>query len=312
MAMLFYSTGSEAGQADAWVDAVKSGVPGLEVWLFPELGDGAEIEYLLTWKPTGLEFAALPNLKAIFSLGAGVDHLLKLPDLPPDVPVVRLVDRLLTNQMTEYVVMSVLFHHRRMLDYRALQAEARWENLLPPDTEAATVGFLGLGVMARASLDVLKRFDFRLAGWGRTARAIDGVECYRGADGLTEMLARTDILVCLLPHTPETVGVISASTLGCLRPGAALINAGRGQAVIDADLLAALDAGRLSGATLDVFNDEPLPADHPYWRHPRVVVTPHVASETIPRSAGLAVAENIRRLEAGQSPIELVDRARGY
>jgi glyoxylate/hydroxypyruvate reductase A len=234
------------------------------------------------------------------------------PTLPDGVPLVRLVDRLLTNRMTEFVTLAVLRHHRRALEYGALQAEGRWQPLTPPDTERTTVGILGLGEMGRASAAMLRSFGFQVVGWSRTAKRLPGVTAHHGTAGLEAVLRASRILVSLLPLTPETTGLLNARTLALLPRGASLVCAGRGAHLVDEALLAALDSGHIAGATLDVFNDEPLPPEHPYWSHPRVVVTPHVASETNPRSAAGVVADSIRRFEAGEPVANVVDRARGY
>jgi glyoxylate/hydroxypyruvate reductase A len=256
---------------------------------------------------------AYPNLKAIFSLGAGVDHLFRDADLPAGVPVVRLVDKALTRNMTEYVVHWVLHYHRGFPQYAELQRRGEWRALPVPDPpERKRVGIMGLGVLGGDVARALLGLGFTVAGWSRTPKQIDGVESFAGDAGLVPFLSRLHNLVCLLPLTPETEGIIDRQTLSALPPGAFVINVARGGHLVEEDLLAALDAGHIAGATLDVFRTEPLPEDHPFWHHPRVVVTPHVASQTDPRSAADEVAANIRRIRAGQPPINIADPTRGY
>ncbi len=282
----------------------------LRDWSAP--GDPSEIEYALVWQPPRGALRGFPNLKAIFSIGAGIDHLSSDPDLPDGVPIVRMVEPGLTAGMIEFVVMSALYHHRFMLDYAAQQQGKVWREIEQIPTSQRRVGILGLGVLGGACAERLRDFGFPVAGWSRRAKTIAGVESFHGADGLTPFLNRSDILVCLLPLTGDTEGILNAETLAALPRGAALIGVGRGKHTVEADLLAALDSGQIGAATLDVFRDEPLPPDSRFWNHPRVVLTPHVASMTIAETAAEAVAANIRRMQAGQAPEPIVDLKRGY
>jgi glyoxylate/hydroxypyruvate reductase len=218
----------------------------------------------------------------------------------------------LTAGMSEYVVLAVLNHHRFMLDYAAQRRERIWEEIPQLPAEARQVGMLGLGVLGRDALDKLKPFGFKLAGWSRSPKSITGVTCFHGPGGLDEFLAGTDILVCLLPLTPETEDILNRETFSKLPAGAAVVSAGRGRQVVETDLLEALDSGQIGGATLDVFRDEPLPQDHPFWEHPRVFMTPHIASMTVPETAVRAVVANIQRLQSGEALQHVVDLKRGY
>ena len=247
----------------------------------------------------------------IFSVGAGIDHLKNDPELPA-LPVVRMVEPGLTAGMTEYVVWAVLHHHRFMLDYAEQQRERRWEELNQIAARRRRVGILGLGHLGQDAAEKLALFGFPISGWSRGPKQVPGVTCHHGAEGLKAFLAETDILVALLPWTEETDGILNAETLGRLPKGAALINVGRGGLQVEEDIVAALDSGQLSGATLDVFREEPLPADSPFYGHPRVVMTPHIASMTIPETAVAAVLAQIRRFEAGQELQHTVDFERGY
>lgn len=298
---------------DDWRTALLAEEPGLDIRMFPDAGDPAAIEAAVVWTSHDMaELRRYPNLRLIVSMGAGVDHLLRPPGPPPGVPVARLKDARLTQGMTEWVLLNVLRFHRQDPEYRALQAARRWEELPAPETASRRVGILGLGELGAAAADALLALGFPVMGWSRSLKAKPGVESFHGADGLEAMLRRADILVCLLPLTPETRGILDRRTLGLLPRGAFVLNAARGGHVAQEDLLAALDSGHVAGAALDVFEPEPLPADHPLWAHPRVVVTPHAASITIPSSAAPQVVENLRRARTGRPLINLVDFGAGY
>jgi len=311
MALLFSSKGDDPAR---WRAELNARLPDLEFRVWPDgVGDPLEIEYALAWRPKPGALRAFPNLKAIFSLGAGVDHVFRDADLPAGVPVVRLVDKALTRNMTEYVLHWVLHYHRGFPQYAELQRRGEWRALSIPDPpQRKRVGIMGLGVLGGAVARALLGLGFTVAGWSRTSKHIDGVESFAGDAGLSPFLGRLHILVCLLPLTPETDGIIDRRTLSTLPAGAFVINVARGGHVVEEDLVAALDAGHVAGATLDVFREEPLPENHPFWRHPRVIVTPHVASQTDPRSAADEVAANILRIRAGQPPINIADPIQGY
>ncbi len=303
---------TDIDRGNAWAEALAANYPELKTYNWPYDGDPAEIDYALVWQPPEGELKRYPKLKAIFSVGAGVDHLASDPDLPEGVPVVRMVEPSLTAGMAEYVTLAVLNHHRFMIDYAAQRREKVWEELLQLPAEARQVGVLGLGVLGRSALDTLKPFGFKLAGWSRSPKSISGVTCFHGSFGLDEFLAATDILICLLPLTPETEGILNAEAFAKLPVGAAVVNVGRGGHLVEDDLLEALDSGQVGGATLDVFREEPLPEEHPFWEHPRVFMTPHIASMTVPATAVRAVVANIQRLEAGEALQHVVDMKRGY
>ncbi|MDI3305742.1 MAG: glyoxylate/hydroxypyruvate reductase A [Acetobacteraceae bacterium] len=296
-----------------WRDALLALDPGLEIRMFPDAGEPRDIEAAVVWTSHDMaELRRYPNLKLIFSMGAGVDHLMRPPGPPPGIPVARLVDMRLTQGMTEWVLLNVLRFHRQDPEYRALQAARVWEELPAPDTAARRIGILGLGELGGAAARALVALGFPVMGWSRRPKTMEGVECFHGEEGLSAMLPLADILVCLLPLTPETRGIINARTLGLLPRGAYLLNAARGGHVVQPDLLAALNSGQVAGAALDVFEPEPLPPDHPFWTHPKVILTPHAASITIPRSAAPQVVENLRRAREGRPLINLVDFAAGY
>jgi len=309
MALLFRSTVDSAARWRAQLTTLSQT---LDIRVWPEIGDRAAIDYALVWRPEPGFLASLPNLKLILSLGAGVDHLLGDPLLPRHLPIVRLVDPHMTDAMSEYVVLQVLRLHRRDLDYRAQQEAREWRELDQKNAAERRVGILGLGELGRDAAKKLKMLGFDVAGWSRSEKTLAGIESHAGAGGLPALLARSEILVCLLPLTAETEAILNARTLALLPKGAALVNAARGAHLVEADLLAALASEQISAAVLDVFNDEPLPAGHPFWHHPRVVVTPHVAAFTNPATAAPIILDNIRRFEAGHPLLNRVDPARGY
>lgn len=310
MSILFSCSWADA---ETWRRAFADAAPDLAFRVWPdEVEAPAEVGYAVVWAPKRGELRRYPNLAAIFSVGAGVDHILRDRDLPAGVPIVRLIEPTLARRMTEYVVHWVLHYHRDAHRYRAQQARGEWRELAPVAAGERRVGILGLGALGRAAAVALAGFGFAVAGWSRTPKAVAGVESFAGAESLTAFLARTDILVCLLPLTAATEGVIDARALAALPAGAVVINAARGGHVVEDDLLAALDSGHVAAATLDVFRDEPLPAAHPFWRHPGVAVTPHVAAMTDPKAAASAIARNIRRLGRGDPPVGLVDPKTGY
>ena len=290
---------------------------GRRVVLLPDAGlDPAEVHYAAVWKPVPGDLASFTNLRAIFNLGAGVDALMADKSLP-DVPLVRVAVPDLTNRMTEYVVLHVLMHHRQELYLRQSQREKRWEPKYQWPASAVTVGVMGLGTLGADAADVLRRLGFRVAGWSRSPRTIDGVECFHGAAQIEAFLRKTDVLVCLLPLTPETHGILNRDAFAKLNRNSplgapVLINAGRGGLQNEADILACLDDGTLGAASLDVFVQEPLAADSRFWTHPKVVLTPHNAADTDADAISAYVAEQIARFEAGGALENVVDRARGY
>jgi glyoxylate/hydroxypyruvate reductase A len=308
MALMFLSADDPA---EAWRAALLAEIPELDFRTWPGVGDPAAIDLALVWQPPPGELARYPNLRAILSLGAGIDGLLAQQGLP-DVPIARMVDPSLTRTMTEYVVLATLRHHRQFDHFEREQRATRWRYAFPPQAADRRVGVMGLGVLGSAAAASLAAHGFPVAGWSRETRQLSGIESFAGRAGLPAFLARTDILVCLLPLTSDTAGILNAPTFGDLPRGAYLINVARGAHLVEADLIAALDSGQLAGATLDVFREEPLPAGDPLWRHPKVLITPHVASYASPLTAAEGVAANIRRARAGQPLLHQVDRARGY
>lgn len=286
-----------------------------EVVLSPD-GAADAIDYAVVWKHEHGLLAKLPGLKAIFSIGAGVDHVLSDPDLP-DVPVVRVVASNLTQHMVDYVVWRVTDHHRQGMFYRSEQARRNWCDAAQPPSPEVSVGILGLGELGRAAAKALGAIGYSVKGWTRTPRTVDGVETFSGEAGLTPFLNATDILVVLLPHTPATEGIIDYDLLSKLRRdnglgGASLINAGRGKLQKEVDILRALDDGTLKEASLDVFETEPFATSSPLWSHPRVLVTPHAAATSDANHLVPLMLEQMARLERGEPLQHVVDRAAGY
>lgn len=303
---------------DVWTAAMRKVAPSLDVRAWPDsMGDVRDISYCAAWLPPPNVVKGLPNLEVIFSLGAGVDAILRDPTLPPNVPIVRVNDPDLTGRMTEYIVLQVLLHHRQQRRIDANQRAKVWDSFPTHAASALSVGIMGMGVMGQDSAVKLASLGFKVAGWSRTRKNIAGVDCFAGAAEFDAFLARTDILVSLLPATAETDGIINRDTIRKLsRKGPfgapIVINAGRGRQQVEADILAALDAGELHAATLDVFRTEPLPADSALWSHPRVTVTPHCAADSDPEVICAYVFRQIERHKAGKPLDNIVDVSRGY
>jgi glyoxylate/hydroxypyruvate reductase A len=295
-----------------WRDGLTAEFPDLDFRVHPELGDPAEIEVSLAWRLPRGTFPKLTGLKLIYCTGAGVDQLLRDPELPPDVPLARIVDRGQAQDMAAYVCHQVLDHHRRMGGFREAQRRREWmhESYLP--IAEGRVGVMGLGALGLVCAERLADLGFQVAGWTRGPRTHSRIACHAGAEGFAAFLARTDILVNVLALTPETEGILSAATFARLPKGAIVINVGRGGHLVEEDLLAALDSEQLGGATLDVFRTEPLPADSWLWTHPKVTVTPHIASLAYAGDVIRQIADNLRRLRDGLPLHNLVDRRRGY
>ena len=308
MALLFLSPDDPA---DGWRAELQARIPDLDVRIWPEIGDPGEIEIALVWRSPPGELARYPKLRAILSLGAGIDGLIADPDLP-DVPIARMVDPSLTRTMTEYVLLAVLRHHREFDRFERAQRAREWAYAFPPQAADRRVGIMGLGELGSAAAHRLVTHGFQVVGWSRSPKALDGVVSYAGRSELHAFLHRTDILVCLLPLTADTVGILDAATFAELPHGACVVNVARGQHLVEHDLVQALDSGHLGGATLDVFREEPLPQGSPLWSNPKVLVTPHVASYSVPATAADGVAANIRRVLAGEPLLHQVDRAKGY
>lgn len=302
---------------EVWFKAFAKYAPDREIVTEVKSGDEAAIDYALVWKQKRGSLANLPNLKVIFSLGAGVDHVFH-DDLVPDLPIVRTISPDLTMRMSEYVVWQVLDHHRLGPKYRAQQLKKIWrEDRRQPAANEVTVGIMGLGVLGRDAAEKLKTIGFNVSGWSRRPQNLEGVSTYHGKDGLAEFLKVVDILVCLLPLTPDTKGILSMAVFGRMKEEGPLgapivINAGRGGLQNEADILAALERGLLSAVSLDVFETEPLPETSPLWLNPKVTITPHAAASSSANALTPEIVKMIEDYEHDGTLSNLVDREKQY
>jgi len=316
LALLIHG-GTENWSPERWKKRFDVVCKDRSVLLLPDAAfDPVDVHYAAVWKPAPGELAAFPKLRVIFNLGAGVDALMADSSLPK-VPLVRVAVADLTDRMAEYVALHVLMHHRQEPYLRACQRAKRWQPKFQWPASAIAVGIMGLGTLGANAAEVLARIGFRVAGWSGSPKRIDGIECFHGQAQLGAFLERTDILVCLLPLTPDTRHILNRGLFARLNRNSplgapVLINAARGGLQNEADILACLDDGTLGAASLDVFADEPLPADSPFWTHPKIVLTPHNAADTDPDEISKYVARQIERLEAGGVLENVVDPARGY
>ncbi|MBW8902907.1 MAG: glyoxylate/hydroxypyruvate reductase A [Bradyrhizobium sp.] len=316
LALLIHG-GTDNWSPERWKSRFDDVCKGRRVWLLPDPAcDPAEATYAAVWKPAQGALAGFPNLRVIFNLGAGVDALMADPSLPK-VPLVRVSVGDLTGRMTEYVVLHVLMHHRQEPYLRSCQREKKWQPKHQWPASAISVGIMGLGTLGSNAATLVRQLGFAVSGWSRTPKQLDGIACFHGKAQLDDFLNQTDILVCLLPLTPDTRGILNRELFSKLhRAGPmgapVLINAGRGGLQNETDILDCLDDGTLAGASLDVFTKEPLPADSRFWTHPKVVLTPHNAADTDPEEISRYVARQIDRFESGDDLDNVVDPARGY
>ena len=302
---------SDPARGRQWAEVFARHAPEIDFRIWPDVGDPARVRFLAAWEPPDDLATRFPNLEVLFSSGAGVDQF-DFSALPATLPVVRMVEPGIVRGMVEYVTHAVLDLHRDMPAYRRQQARGEWQPLPVRTAGERRVGVLGLGSLGQAVLAQLVAFGFDCAGWSRSRHVIDGVACHAGADELGAFLARSEILVCLLPLTESTRGFLAAALFSKLPAGASLVHVGRGPQLFANDLLAALASGQLREAVLDVTDPEPLPPSHALWQHPNIRITPHIASMTQPLSAAEVVLDNLRRFDAGETMVGLVDRTRGY
>jgi glyoxylate/hydroxypyruvate reductase len=302
---------ADPNRAATWSRIFAQHLPDMPFRVWPDVGDPAQVRFLAAWLPPEDLGETFPNLEVLFSVGAGVDQL-NLDRLPAHVHLVRMIEPALVATMAEYVAFAVLALHRDMPLYVAQQRERVWREQRVRPAGASRVGVMGMGMLGRAALVQLRALGFDCAGWNRSHRDEPGARCYTGQGELDAFLARTDILVCLLPLTDSTRGLLDRRMFEALPADAAVINVGRGGHLVERDLLDALDSGRLRAAILDVCDDEPPAADHPFWTHPKIWLTPHIASTTQPESAAQAVLSNLARYARGETMHGLVDPRRGY
>jgi glyoxylate/hydroxypyruvate reductase len=301
----------------AWAGHMRKVMPARSIRVWPDVGDAKDVHYAAAWLPPADVVKSLPNLKVIFSLGAGVDAILSDFSLPKDTPIVRVNDPDMTMRMSEHIVLQVLMHHRQQRRLDENQHGKIWDTFPQHAASALRIGVMGLGVLGADAAMKLAMMGFSTAGWSRSKKSIPGVQCFAGASELDAFLSRTDVLVCLLPATAETDGILNRALFRKLaRSGPfgapILINAGRGRQQVEADILASLDAGELHAVSLDVFREEPLPTDSPFWSHAKVILTPHSAADSDPATICAYVARQIGRFERDGVLENVVDRARGY
>jgi len=294
-----------------WCRMLRDLMPDWDFHPMNAVPDPEAVEYCVVWRPNTGSMTGFPNLKAIVSIGAGIDHVLADRDLP-DVPIIRTVGTDLTQRMKEYVALHVLRHHRDMPALQAAQARGEWTPIIVPPAPQRRVGVMGLGNLGAEAARLLATIGFDVAGWSRSPKTIDGVQTFSGPDGFGAFLEGTEILVNLLPLTEDTRGILNADTFNRLKRGAAVINAARGPHMVDDDLLSALASGQIAAATLDVFHIEPLPGDHPFWAHPQITVTPHVASLIDAPTGSRIIARNLRTFQKTGTVTDLADARRGY
>jgi glyoxylate/hydroxypyruvate reductase len=296
-------------KAEPWLSGLRAALPQAEV---SQWQPGAQqADYAIVWTPPQQLFDEQPALKAVFNIGAGVDALLKLR-VPAHTHIVRLDDAGMSVQMAEYVCHAVIRQFREFDAYEADMRSGKWSFRKPRSRADFPVGVLGLGVLGARVAKALTGFDFPVHGWSQTAKHVDGVRCWHGADQMDNFLQHSKVLVCLLPLTTQTENILNQRTLRTLQPGGYLINVARGAHLVDADLLALLDSGHLAGATLDVFRQEPLPAEHAFWKHPKITLTPHTSARTLRDESIAQIAAKMQALASGKPVAGVVDRNKGY
>jgi len=298
---------------EVWSSALQEAMPEMDVKVYPDEGDVNDIEYAVVWKhPRGI-LNQYPNLKAILSLGAGVDHVISDPELPEGLPIVRLVDKKLTHEMFLHSLHWVLHFHSDQYLYRIQQQSREWIQQSSVQSEDRTIGIMGLGNIGKSIGDSLVNLDFNVVGWGaRPKNSLGEINYYYGQEQLAVFLRQSDILINVLPLSENTKNILTKNELKLLPEGSFIINIGRGGIINESDLLSALDSGHITAAALDVFAQEPLPENNSLWTHPSVYVTPHIAGQSNPRSAAKTIAENIRLIETGEDPYPIYSLNSGY
>ena len=298
---------------EPWVDALAAALPGaeIEIWQPGAMRGDQRADYGVVWRPSQQFIDEQPQMKVLFNVGAGIDAILRMK-LPPTMTIVRLEDAGMGAQMAEFVVHAVVRHFRELDAYDRGQATRSWAHRRPNERSDFPVGVLGLGVLGARVAQTLAQFEFPVMGWSRTPRDVAGVRCFSGTGSLDEFLAATRVLVCLLPLTPDTQGILNKDTLGRLKPGGYLVNVARGAHLVEEDLLALVDSGHMAGAALDVFRIEPLPEDHPFWDHPKITVTPHSSARTLMSDSIVQIAGKLAAIGRGEAVSGTVDRTRGY
>jgi glyoxylate/hydroxypyruvate reductase A len=300
------------GVIEPWARDFAQALPQAETVVWQEGQLLPPCDYAVLWAPTPALLDQLAHVKAIFLMGAGVDAILKFGDALPDVPIIRLGDAGMGEQMAEYVAYAVLRYFRRFDEYEQQARQGVWNPLAARRKDEFAVGVLGLGQLGIPVAKALRQLGFPVRGWSRTSKDLPGVDCHAGMESLDDFLAGTRVLVCMLPLTPETNNLLDRARLSKLPKGAYLVNVARGAQVAEPDLLALIRSGHILGATLDVFRNEPLPAPHPFWGEPRITITPHISALTVREEAVRQIAHKITLLEQGEHVADVVDRNRGY
>ncbi len=309
MSLLIVCPGRDA---ENWVETLKEQHPGLNIFVYPEDHDAEEVEFALTWNhPRGL-FKNYPNLKVIASMGAGVDHIISDERLPEDVTITRVVDDMLTQDMSDFVLSLVMNNIRGLHYYTKAQKEKKWDRFQYQRPKDTKVGIMGMGVLGNAVSEKLHKNGFKIYGWSRTEKDCENVTSFHGKDQLEEFLENSEILICLLPLTEDTENILNADLFDMLPESAYLINVARGEHLVEHDLLEMIDNGHLSGASLDVFREEPLPDEHPFWQHSKINITPHIASHTNPASVIPQIVDNYERMKENEPLKNKVELEKGY
>lgn len=301
----------KSNQGD-WAEALQALEPGLKVSIYPQDTNRDEVVFALVWHPPKGVFNNFPNIACISSTGAGADHILRDPDLPQNVEVTRVVDSRLTDDMTSYLVAQVMCQMRNVAHYKLLQTNNEWQPKRYRDKANTIIGIMGFGELGNDAALKFKHLGFKVVGWANSAKESAGIKVYVGNAEFNDFLNKSDILICLLPLTSATVNILNIETFRQLPQGAFVINVARGEHLVEEDLLEAIDTGQLSGACLDVFREEPLPKNHIFWHHPKINITPHIASITSPESVAPQIIENYRRLKEGKPLLNVVSREKGY
>lgn len=295
-----------------WIPQMKRTLGPYDLRIWPDHGDKNDITYMVAWKLFPGDAKEYPNLKAILSLSAGVNQYVGHPEFPHHAALIRMIEPGLSQGMCEYVLSYVMRFHRRHDHMKTLSAETPWGNIVPPLSQQCRIGIMGLGEMGLACAAPLQALGFTINGWSRTQKSLPGINCYSGPAELDDFLSSTDILICLLPLTPDTKGILNKDTLAKLPRGACVINAARGKHLVEEDLIPLLNSGQLDQAALDVFHEEPLPLTHPFRSHPHIHITPHVAAITMPETGAKSLQTSIEQIERGERPKGWVDLKRGY
>lgn len=309
MKILFYSPEKKL---QPWLEEIGTAFPFAEVWAWTPDCTDRQADFAVLWAPPVELLASQRDLKAVFNIGAGVDGLMRLPNLPAGVPIVRLNDAGMAVQMAEYVCHALIRHTRGFTVFEDHAKVGEWKREPAIDRDAFPVGVMGLGNIGARVAQSVAGFDYPVFGWSRTTKSLPGIHTFSGRPGLDEFLPRVRVLVCVLPLTPDTEGILNAATFEKLKPGAYLVNVARGRHLVENDLLAMLASGRLAGATLDVFREEPLPPGHAFWKHPKITITPHISAITLRAESVVQIAEKIRAMERGETIEGVVETGRGY